>query len=349
MAANINQSIDIILQYHDVLKNIFTASWHEFKGRVLTRSAVDRSDPSCRMWQLFLCLLNVLERKKPGTIMRLISVANKSNQLYPFLRDYIQLLRSIIANPNSLLNELFIQTHITENIIQIDTVNDLQQGFNYLGICIKYNNEKNNHISHYFTIVRMGNRFFVESAYGSEYIHTPPYLTEVSPDEIQELITSLRVLHEAENDIKLNEGPMRFITYFYNTYFFKGNMPKYPTNKEMRETLDISEKSAKRFQPISTPEERELQTVFRGNHINIYVGLIQDYEQILDKYITTQGLTFKSSSQYGKKKKNTQKKNKPFSPYNKTQRTKTLPGHTNGGKHNKKYKSITYKKKCRYS
>lgn len=339
MAANINQSTNSILQYHDVLKNIFTASWHDLKKRPLTRSAVSRSDPSCRMWQLFLCLLNVLEQKKPGTIVKLISVANKSNQLYPFLRDYTKLLHHVSDNSTSLLYQLFIQTHITENIKKIDSIDELQQGFNYLGICVLHRtNPRYDVISHYFIIIRMENHFFVESAYGSEFIHTPPYLQEVSPDEIQELITSLRDLRDVNNDVNLNNGPMRFITYFYNTYFFKGNMPKY-ANEEMRETLG---KNAKRFQPISTPENRELQTVFGGKRLNIYVGLIQDYEQILDKYITDLGLTFETSSQYGK----TKKKNKLFSPYHKTQRKKPLSGHTNGGKRNK---SITYKKKRTYS
>ena len=177
----------------------------------------------------------------------------------------------------------------------------------------------------------MGNQFFVDSAYGSEYIHTPPYLQEVSSDEIQMLITSLRELHDIENGIKLNEGPMKFISYFYNTYFFKGNMPKYP-NKDMRETLSISEKNSKRFQPILEPEKREIQTVFGGKHLNIYVGLFQNYEQLLDKYITDLGLTFKNSSHYKPVRgKRTTIKNKH--PY------------TKGGKRGN---SITYKNKRRY-
>lgn len=344
MAENIDPTTGIILQYHDTIKNIFTASWHEFKGGPLTRSAVSRSDPSCRMWQLYLCLLNVLERKKSGTISHLISVANKSNQLYPFLRDYKILLKSISENKNSLLHQLFIQTQITENVKKIESIDELQQGFNYLGICVLHpRNSRYDVISHYFIIIRRGNQFFVDSAYGSEYIHTPPYLQEVSSDEIQMLITSLRELHDVENDVKLNESPMKFIVYFYNTYFFKGNMPKYP-NKDMRETLNISEQNARRFQPISEPEKREIQTVFGNKHPNIYVGLIQNYEQLVDEYVTNLGLTFKSSSQYkpvrGSRTKTMKNNN------NKRPSKTPLPGHTNGGK---RRNSITYKKKRKCS
>ena len=327
--ASINTPIQTILQFHDKIKEIFTRSLHEFREVRLTRSAVSKSDPSCRMWQLFLCLLNVLERKKPGTIFNLISIANKSNQLYPFQRDFTKLIQSISNDRTSLLHHLFIQTQITENVKKIESIDELQQGFNYLGICVLHpTNSRYDVISHYFTIIRMENQFFIESAYGSEYIHTPPYFAEVSPDEIQMLITSLRVLHEAGNDVKLNEGPMRFITYFYNTYFFKGNQMKYP-NKEMRETLG---KNAKRFQPISNPENRELHTVFGSKNINAYVGLIQDYEEILDDYLTTLKLNFYSSPQHGSARKK--------------QTIKNQKGSMKGEKY--RYKPITHKKKHRY-
>jgi hypothetical protein len=344
MAANINQNTDIILQHHDTLKKIYTESLNEFREVRVTRSAISRSEPSCRMWQLFLCLLNVLERKKQGTISHLISVANMSNQLYPFQRDFTKLIHSLSDNKNNILHSLFIQAKITENVKKIESVDELQQGFNYLGICVLHpRNSRYDVISHYFTIIRMGNQFFLDSAYGSEYIRTPPYLTEVSSDEIQMLITSLSDLRDAENEFSLESSPMKFITYFYNTYFFKGNTLKYP-NKEMRGTLGIPEKSAKRFLPISEPEKREIQTVFGGKHLDIYVGLIQDYEQLLDEYITDLGLTFKSSSQYKPVRKyhnNTLKRRNKNRP-----NKKPLPGHTNGGK---RCNSITYKKKRRYS
>lgn len=343
MAANINQNTDIILQYHDIIKNIYTASVREIEGIPLTRLAIVKSDPSCRLWQLFLCLLNVLERKTPGTISHLISVANKSNQLLPFQRDFKILLKSI-SNNNSLLHQLFIKTKITENVKKIESVDELQQGFNYLCICkLDPKNPRNELITHFFIIIRMGNQFFVDSTYGSYYIHTPPYFQEVNLDEIQMLIQSLSDLRDVKNRVSLETGPMQFITKFYNTYFFKGNIPKYPNEGNI----------ANRSQPISNPEKKQIVSTFFGEYQEIYVGLIYDYEQLLDEYITDLGLTFKNSSsktkssQYGPVKKPHNKTMRRIKPYQNTQSgsKKPLPGHTNGGK---RRNSITYKNKRRY-
>ena len=79
--ASINTPIQTILQFHDKIREIFTRSLCYFRKVPLTRSAISRSNPSCRMWQLFLCFLNVLERNNPGTISHLITIANKSNEM----------------------------------------------------------------------------------------------------------------------------------------------------------------------------------------------------------------------------------------------------------------------------
>ena len=260
---------------------------------VRTRNQLLRSTSSCRLWQFKLCLLNYYLKKYHDKIF------NKKiiNELCNIISNFIS--SSNNQNTYSILQKIIIN-NMAINIDDIESIIDLpinSEDIQTYYMCIYNPDVEIGSILHFFTIIRYNEDYFLNSSYGSDYVCVPQTTEKLDISEFNEFCNNL---------IDKNTLLKRFII----KYFLKGNLRQRYNNNTI-EDIDPSLKSK-----WISPEEgiEKESSLIMSPTTNLNVGLILDYENMLEEYIIknaskTAGLkNKKSSSKKSKSKKERSKK-----------------------------------------
>ena len=260
---------------------------------VRTRNQLLRSTSSCRLWQFKLCLLNYYIKKYHDKIF------NKKiiNELCNIISNFIS--SSNNQNTYSILQKIIIN-NMAINIDDIESIIDLpinSEDIQTYYMCIYNPDVEIGSILHFFTIIRYNEDYFLNSSYGSDYVCVPQTTEKLDISEFNEFCNNL---------IDKNTLLKRFII----KYFLKGNLRQRYNNNTI-EDIDPSLKSK-----WISPEEgiEKESSLIMSPTTNLNVGLILDYENMLEEYIIknaskTAGLkNKKSSSKKSKSKKERSKK-----------------------------------------
>jgi hypothetical protein len=260
---------------------------------VRTRNQLLRSTSSCRLWQFKLCLLNYYLKKYHDKIF------NKKiiNELCNIISNFIS--SSNNQNTYSILQKIIIN-NMAINIDDIESIIDLpinSEDIQTYYMCIYNPDVEIGSILHFFTIIRYNEDYFLNSSYGSDYVCVPQTTEKLDISEFNEFCNNL---------IDKNTLLKRFII----KYFLKGNLRQRYNNNTI-EDIDPSLKSK-----WISPEEgiEKESSLIMSPTTNLNVGLILDYENMLEEYIIknaskTAGLKNKKSiSKKSKSKKERSKK-----------------------------------------
>jgi hypothetical protein len=240
---------------------------------IKTRNQLLRSTSSCRLWQFKLCVLNYYLKRYNDEIFNnslIDEIFNKNiiDEMCKIIQNFIS--STINQNTYSILHKIIIN-NMPINIDDIESINYLpNNGMNtqMYYMCI-YNPEVEiGSILHFFTIIRYNKYYFLNSSYGSDYVCVPQTTEELDISEFNEFCNDL---------ISKNDRLVRFVT----KYFLKGNLRRRYNNNTIEE-IDPSLKS----KWISPEEGIEKETsVIMSPYSNLSVGLIQDYENMVEEYI----------------------------------------------------------------
>tara|TARA_B100000787_G_C16196693_1_gene301415 strand:+ start:218 stop:928 length:711 start_codon:yes stop_codon:yes gene_type:complete len=212
------------------------------------------------------------------------------------------------ANINSPLSKIIHYNHATdENVVPINNLNvltrDEMDTQNYY-MCIYNTRLDTGSILHFFTIIREGDDYYLNSSYGSDHVCVPQYTTKLNFEEFYGFCDAL-----------INKNNRGIITYFFEKYFLKGNLQKrYDENT----TEEIPALKHKWIEP-SAGTLKEIEYYFVESN-NYRVGLMPSYNQLSNQIIQEIGSALKGGKRIRNKRSNKKRKNK--SSKNKNKRSK---------------------------
>jgi hypothetical protein len=220
--------------------------------------------------------------RKPKTILRKIrnnrktrNYRNNNKSISPRIIYNMCETISVFLNltPTSLYQELYdivylnkpLNTHIIESKEDLDkNLNNNLPIQNYYMCIYDPENQGVGSIIHYFTIIRDGNTYYLNSSYGSDDVCVPQYTTELDIDEFDDLCSGLPELTDTAKDL-------------YTNYFLIKNLRKRINNNTTEAYPNLKSKWISPKQGIET----ELNSLVKGYH----VGLIKNYETLVNDFI----------------------------------------------------------------
>ena len=268
------------------------------KHIIQTRDSLLRSTSSCRFWQLKLCLIT--------KFFNLYGIEGLFK--VKILTQLCSILHSVMTDTNCMLYNLIIYNRpinltFVEDISNLHTHPELQIQSYYL--CLFNPEIYDGSISHFFTIIRKNNNYYINSSYGSDYVCVPQLTKKLNSHEFNNFCANI------------NDKNSKYFITFFEKYFLYGNLRlRYDENT-------ISEIDPGLKHKWIHPGEKH------ANEISIYnsnykVGLINNYESMVEECFNipsiqpvTLGRKRKSSKSKNHKKPKTPKKpKKPKKPKN---------------------------------
>lgn len=228
---------------------------------VRTRNQLVRSTSSCRLWQFKLCTISYYFSKFNFEILShdIIDELCRVIMLFLYERNNDTLLNQIIIS-NLPINNQLIQT-----IYELpDNIMNTQMYY----MCIYNLDIHIGSILHFFTIIKHNGIYYLNSSYGSDFVCVPQYTQELNINEFNDFCDDL---------ILKNDRLMDFVT----KYFLRENLRKRYNNNTIEE-INPSLKS-KWIQP-EEGIEKEI-SIFMSPFSNYRVGLIRDYENLVQEFI----------------------------------------------------------------
>jgi hypothetical protein len=183
------------------------------------------------------------------------------------------------------------------NVIPVNSIIDLHKTHldtQIYYMCIYNSAIEIGSILHFFTIIRVKDKYYLNSSYGSDYVCVPQY-------------TQLLVLEEFNNFCIDLPGKSPNLINFYTKYFLKYNLQKRYNNNTI-EDLDPSLKS-KWISPLDGISKETKLLVESDNVFS--VGLINNYEELIEQYIGETKLGYgyrKSPKRKSPKRKSSKRK-----------------------------------------
>jgi len=225
---------------------------------------------------------------------------------------------SLFINNSDINNSLSRIIHFNhaeeDNIIPINSydiiTNNGSETQNYY-MCIYNTILGTGSILHFFTIIRVGDNYYLNSSYGSDFVCVPQYTTELDMAEFYGFCESLMNKTNTEN-----------INYFFQKYFLKGNMQRRYNNNTTDEIPSLKSK----WMDVDKGAQSEIDYYLVPTN-NYSVGLLPNYNELIHSLI-------ENHSKRGGKRKN-RKSNKKTNK-KKTNKKKTNKKKTNKKKTNKK-------------
>lgn len=261
--------------------------------RYATRNILKKQSTGCKYWQLVIAMLIIVQKHSSDNI---ISILTSSNSSEPY-RKLVETCQSIFSKKSSNrdFNELFYNKVSSHNhLLQEFHNSPLPHGVNYF--CI-YNSKlpitehSERFISHFFTIVRISDTYWLTSSYGSDLVCVPAYTT---PLNIDVFFAFVRAFYE---------GNWEFIKEFYLFYFFQGNIPKRLHNK-LKEFHGEHLFKGMKGPYLEKGPNIEMKIAFENTeNYQFRVGIIPEYERIIESIMLSKGGKKKRTIKHTRKRK----------------------------------------------
>lgn len=251
---------------------------------IQTRDQFIRSTSSCRVWQLKYSVIYYY-------FMNFGLDDNRITEMCNCISFFLN--NSDINNP---LSRIILSNHAAvDNIIPINSydiiTNNGSEAQNYY-MCIYNTILGTGSILHFFTIIRIGDNYFLNSSYGSDYVCVPQYTTELDMAEFYGFCESLMNKTNTEN-----------INYFFQKYFLKGNLQKRYNNNTTNEIPSLKSK----WIDVDKGAHSEIDYYLVPTN-NYSVGLLHSYNELSKELIHS--FIENPSKRGGKRKKRKNRKSK---------------------------------------
>ena len=250
---------------------------------IRTRNQFIRSTSSCRVWQLkysviYYYFMNFgLDDTRINEMCNIISLFINNSDI-----------------KNSLSRIIHFNHAAADNIIPINSydiiTNNGSETQNYY-MCIYNTILGTGSILHFFTIIRVGDNYYLNSSYGSDFVCVPQYTTELDMAEFYGFCESLMNKTNTEN-----------INYFFQKYFLKGNMQRRYNNNTTDEIPSLKSK----WMDVDKGAQSEIDYYLVPTN-NYSVGLLHSYNELSNELIHS---FIENPSKRGGKRKNRKSKKK---------------------------------------
>ena len=261
---------------------------------IRTRDQFKRSTSSCRVWQLkfsviYYYFMNLgLDDTKINEICEIISFFLNNSDINNTLSKIIHFNKATTYNI----------VPITSYDILSNNGTDTQLYY----MCVYNTMLGSGSILHYFTIIRIGDTYYLNSSYGSDHVCVPQYTTELDMIEFYGFCENL-----------MNKTNPEIITYFFQKYFLKGNLKKRYDENTTNEIPSLKSK----WIDVNNGIQREIDYYFIPTN-NYSVGLLPNYNKLTYELIQSfrgiphlRGGKRKRKNKKSKKKSNKYYKKKP--------------------------------------
>ena len=244
---------------------------------VKTRGQTEKATSSCRMWQMIMCILDLLDKNGYPVKELILGHSLKLSETDKHMKEYNKMVMHVSniidrIKENDLLRMLIYNNQYIPSVVERydpDTM-PMELGNNYMCIYIA---GKQHSMSHYFTVIQPEyGRFYLNSSYGSEFVCSNQYTTELTVGEFTDFIRAL------DNPGKNEE----YIGEFYNKFFLKTNVGVYvdkdnwENEPELRGTkIATDEGNLREIRGIIDNKEREM----------IHCGIIPKYQELIQDIV----------------------------------------------------------------
>ena len=267
-----------------------------------TRHELLKITASCRLWQLEYILMctydNSIQNKLSNTIYRYIVTMGHSARNPKEADSNAQLLLDYSNFISSQLKKILnigiknikdVHSHLYQIIVMNNYIGEVtsilelppdpdpsllpHQYINY-PMCIYLENDgidRGGIIFHYFTLIYKITGWFLNSAYGSDYVSIPQYTTQLDIIEFNDFCQNLQ--NEAKDDA---------IKIFFNKYFFKRGLEKLHDADAVEETPKLKHQ----YIPIQSGLEMEMNNYLLNRYRKlIRVGYLHNYNDYINTSI----------------------------------------------------------------
>ena len=270
--------VDFLISNTDKLNTISKdiISYNSVFG-VKTRGQTEKATSSCRMWQMIMCILDLLTNNGYPVKELILGHSLKLSETDKHMKEYNKMITHISniidrIKENDVLRMLIYNNQYDPSIVERydpDTM-PMELGNNYM--CI-YIDGKQHSISHYFTVIQPEyGRFYLNSSYGSDYVCSNQYTTELTVGEFSDFIRALD--NPGENEEYIGE--------FYNKFFLKTNVGVYVSKENwenepaLRGTkIGADEGNLREIGYITGNTERSM----------IHCGIIPKYQELIQDIV----------------------------------------------------------------
>ena len=186
------------------ITNIYSQSLNYLLSSSGTRYQTSLSNTSCKLWQFLFIYLNILYSKHPDSVISLIS---ETYQLDEMTQKLIDLRLSVISAIQSLsdsrhplyqpiwLNNIKYHSEnwFFQNISSLDDLSSqiVLPNISIFPMVIGLNNLMEGGILHYFTLVVLEEKWYLNSAYGSDLVRSPQYTQLLDINRFNDFLSEL--------------------------------------------------------------------------------------------------------------------------------------------------------------
>jgi hypothetical protein len=273
-------------KYHSI--DLLLSKMMKNKNTRETRLSSRISTKGCKYWQLILSILNILQKTYSESHLSIQNILLKGSSLnnpeYSKLSDLVKkIYNTIIYDQSSDFYQFFYNNDGNKLVNEFTKVSQLQEGINYLCLYDQNKESDHKHISHYFTILRSNDKYYLTSSYGSEFVCVPYNTLELNITELNNVIEGLNII----NSNKTNTKSLLIIKSFYDKYFFQGNIPITISNDLMNEYSSFL-KYLKIGSKLIKGPSIEFNYIYKNiSNYTYHIGIIPEYESKVESYINT--------------------------------------------------------------
>lgn len=238
------------------------------KKTVKTSNQILRKTASCRMWQFKYMLLCKFNELNDNIISKNINKILKNPIIF---LEICRIMEEFISekNQHNILYQVIVYNR-NLNVIHINNILDLGVNKNKIQnycMCLYNPIVDIGSIVHFFTIIRIKNTYYLNSSYGSDYVCVPQYTVKLNKTEFNNFCMDL---------------PNKQFQYqeFIYKYFLKNNLKKRYDNNTIE---NVNPKLKSEWIHPKKGIRKELDFFVNGS--NLKVGLITNYEEILEEFI----------------------------------------------------------------
>lgn len=267
--------------------------------RILTRVGAERSTSSCKFWQLKLNLICAIDNLKfndaianyiVGDDLLLDKVAQECHligNLFSNITNDVRTLDDlykVVYNNNPFPDKLK-PVHSIDDLIE-EPLEDYSYGdCQMYSLCIHVTDindgrflHGNGLIQHFFTLIKKGDLYFINSSYGSDYVCIPQNTIPITPEAFAEFCN-------VANDIS-DEGARLSFNNFIQDYFLSGGVHQRLVMDDKDDLTSETKKKYHRWLPIEEGKQKEIDLYSKITN-NFTISLIRGYKNDIQSIIAS--------------------------------------------------------------
>ena len=265
--------------------------------RILTRVGAERSTSSCKFWQLKLNLICAIDNLKfndaiANYIVGDDSLLDKVAQECHLIGNIFSNITNDVRTLDDLYKVVYNNNPFPDKLKPLQSIDDLivepPEDYSY-GDCQMYslcihvsdiNDDRflhgNGLIQHFFTLIKKGDLYFINSSYGSDYVCIPQNTTPITSETFVEFC-------KAANDIS-DEGARLSFNNFIHDYFLSGGVHQRLVMDDKDDLTSETKKKYHRWLPIEEGKQKEID-LYSNITNNFTISLIRGYKNDIQSII----------------------------------------------------------------